>query len=318
MADSLKGAVDAVLGENGLSRKKTTPLKSAHEQWTVEVPSRLPIPSLHLQLQEKVQNAGGNILAASGDPETGKTDLRIGFRDSCLFLLILMKSKIEKIESGRIAVVIDDFGDKSNGMVHAFMDLDFPITFSVLPGRKYSTRIAQEAFQNGHEVILHLAMEPLDESYRDDGYIILKSMNRVQILEVIERSLQEVPSVLGVNNHMGSRVTQDRATMMSVLGILHQKGLFFMDSYTIASSIAFPMAQEMGLRTARRDVFLDAGGDQKDIQEKIRDLAARARKNGSAIGIGHCHQTMLEAIREEIPTLQERGYRFVFLSELVD
>jgi uncharacterized protein len=102
-----------------------------------------------------------------------------------------------------------------------------------------------------------------------------------------------------------------------VFQLLGERGLFFMDSYTIASSVAFPLAREMGLRTARRDVFLDVADGEQAIRQKLRDLARKAGKNGSAIGIGHCHRDMLHALQAEIPEIQAQGFRFVQLSELV-
>jgi polysaccharide deacetylase 2 family uncharacterized protein YibQ len=126
-----------------------------------------------------------------------------------------------------------------------------------------------------------------------------------------------VPGVIGVNNHMGSKATQDRPTLAPVFQLLAERGLFFMDSYTIASSVAYPMARETGLRTARRDVFLDVAEGETSIREKLWELARRARKNGSAIGIGHCHRDMLHALQNEIPAIQAKGFRFVQLSELV-
>jgi len=161
-------------------------------------------------------------------------------------------------------------------------------------------------------------MEPLNEPFKDNGYIVLKGMKPGQIREIVERSLADVPGVIGVNNHMGSKATQDRPTLAPVFQLLAERGLFFMDSRTIASSEAYPIAREMGLRTARRDVFLDVAEGESSIREKFLELARRAKKNGSAIGIGHCHQDMLHALQVEIPAIQAKGFRFVQLSELVN
>jgi polysaccharide deacetylase 2 family uncharacterized protein YibQ len=281
------------------------------------VPAHIPIPTLHQRIQDRLAAAGGRILSAVSDPVSGRVELRVGVKDSCLLVLVLTRPKIEKSESGLIAVVIDDFGDRHDSMVEAFLSLDVPVTFSVLPGRKYSSRIAKESIQRGHEIILHLIMEPIDEPFKDDGYMILKGMPPSQIRDIVERSLKEVPGAIGVNNHMGSKATQDRPTLMPIFQSLGERGLFFMDSYTIASSAAFPLAREMGLRTARRDVFLDVSDGESAIRQKLRDLSRKAGKTGSSIGIGHCHRDMLRALQAEIPEIQAKGFRFVQLSELV-
>jgi polysaccharide deacetylase 2 family uncharacterized protein YibQ len=315
LPDSLKRSLTSFLNEAGLTPKVAA--GKSVERWAVDVPAHIPIPTLHQQIQDRVSDSGGTIVSAVSDPVSGRVELRVGAGDSTFLVLTLGRPKVEKTEAGRIAVVIDDFGDKRDAMVEAFLSLDAPITFSVLPGRKYSARIAGESIQKGHEVILHLIMEPLNEPFKDDGNVVLKGMPPSQIREIVERSLKEVPGAIGVNNHMGSKATQDRPTMVPVFQLLGERGLFFMDSYTIASSVAFPLAREMGLRTARRDVFLDVTNGEAAIRQKLRDLARKAGKNGSAIGIGHCHRDMLRALQAEIPEIQAEGFRFVQLSELV-
>jgi polysaccharide deacetylase 2 family uncharacterized protein YibQ len=315
-ADSLKKAVEAVLTGEGLAWK-TGPPDRRPPRWTVEVPARIPVPSVHQRIQEALLASGGQVLSAISDPSTGNVELRTGIPDSCLLVLALMRAKATPAESGRIVVVIDDFGDRHDSMVDAFLSIRTPLTVSVLAGRRYSASISREAAERGHEVLLHLMMEPLSGAYKDDGSIVLKGMTPSRILEVVERSLADVPGAVGVNNHMGSKATQDRATMAPVLQVLSERGLFFMDSYTIASSVAYPLADEMGVRTARRDVFLDVAEGEAEIRKSLWTLARRAGKEGGAIGIGHCHRAMLEALREEIPNIEAKGYRFVFLSELV-
>lgn len=316
VADSLMKAVEAVLTAENLVRKTGSPDRRP-PKWTVEVPARIPVPSVHQRLQEALLASGGQVLSAISDPSTGSVELRAGVPDSCLLVIALIRAKAPPAESGRIAVVIDDFGDRRDAMVDAFLSIRTPLTVSVLAGRRHSAAVSREAAERGHEVLLHLMMEPLSGSYKDDGSIVLKGMTPSRIREVVERSLADVPGAVGVNNHMGSKATQDRATMAPVLQTLLDRGLFFMDSYTIASSVAYPLADEMGVRTARRDVFLDVADGEAEIRKALWALARRAGKNGRAIGIGHCHRAMLEALRTEIPNIEARGYRFVYLSELV-
>jgi uncharacterized protein len=315
-ADSLKHCVAAILREQQLGWKAGRE-GAGPERWTVEVPSRIPIPTLHQQIQDRTAAEGFRLLSSVADPGSGRVELRTGADDTCLLVIVLSRPKAEKAEAGRIAVVIDDFGDRHDAMVESFLALDVPVTFSILPGRRYSGRIARESAQRGHETILHLIMEPLNGSFKDDGYIVLKGMAPAAVRKVVERSLEDVPGAAGVNNHMGSKATQDRATLEPVFQVLSERGLFFVDSYTIASSVAYPVAREMGLRAAKRDVFLDVSNGEESIRGKLRTLARRARRNGSAIGIGHCHRDMLLALQNEVPAIQAEGFRFVLLSELV-
>jgi len=316
-ADSIRVALIRLLKANALQWKRISKMENEPEGWTIAVPSKIPIPSLHLAIQEVVEAERGKILSALSDPKTGRVDLQIGIQDSCFLKIILLPAKGPGVQKAKIAIVIDDFGDRWNSIVKGFLDIERPVTISILPGRQMSRKIAEEAIQRGREVILHLPMEPLDPSIKPDSYMVCKGMTSSQIQKILERSLEDVPGAVGVSNHMGSKATQDRATMLSLLECIQTRRLFFMDSYTIASSVAYSVAQELNLPTIKRDVFLDVDHDGEEIRNRLWDLARRAKRKGHAIGVGHCHQLMLEILTEEMPKIEASGYEFVYLSELI-
>lgn len=315
--DSVRVALIHLLQANALQWKRISKMENEPEGWTIEVPSRVPIPSLHLAIQEVVEAEEGQILSALSDPKTGRVDLEIGIQNFRILKIQLLPAKVDRGQKAKIAIVIDDFGDRWNSVVKGFLDMKKPVTISILPGRQMSTKIAQEAILREREVILHLPMEPLDASVKPDSYMICKGMTSSQIQKILERSLQEVPGAVGVSNHMGSKATQDRATMLPLLECIKNKGLIFMDSYTIASSVAYPLAQELNLPAIKRDVFLDVEHNEGEIRNRVWDLARRAKRKGQAIGVGHCHQLMFEILTEEMPKIEAAGYEFVYLSELV-
>jgi polysaccharide deacetylase 2 family uncharacterized protein YibQ len=288
MRDSAVAGGRRVLDGYGIRFKSRKQPRPPGETWVVPVPAGKALPSIHLSLQEEMNRIGAEILSAETDPATGKTSLMIGKRDSGYFQIQLVPMIKEEEDNGKLALVIDDFGDKLDDMVYAFFDLDGKITVSVLPGRRYSARVAREASDRGCEVIMHLAMEPLRAAFH------------------------------GVNNHMGSRATSDRQTMTDVLECVRQKGLYFVDSYTVASSVAYSVAGEMGVPTAKRDVFLDVDGSEEAICRKLGELVLKAKRNGAAVGIGHCHRNMFNALKKEMPRIQGMGMKFVPLSAVVE
>jgi polysaccharide deacetylase 2 family uncharacterized protein YibQ len=318
LRDSAITAGRRVLNGYGLPFRIQKQARPRGETWTVSVPAEMALPSIHLSLQEEMNRIGAAILNAETDPATGNTLLKIGDDDSCYYQIRLIPLKKEENDAGKIALVIDDFGDRLDDMEYAFFDLDGKITVSVLPGRKFSAKVAREANERGREVILHLAMEPLQAAFREDGFIILTKMPRERIRSTFQKALNQVPSAVGVNNHMGSRATSDRQTMTDVMECIRQKGLYFVDSYTVASSVAYTVAREMGVPTARRDVFLDVDGSEASIRRKLGELALKAKRNGRAVGIGHCHRNMLSALQKEMPRIQEQGLKFVSLSAVVE
>lgn len=216
----------------------------------------------------------------------------------------------------RVGIIIDDLGYDSS-LANAFIRLDLPLTFSVLPFTPNTGLIAQKARKEGREIMLHLPMEPI--SYPDvnpgDG-VLMVSMDKEMILEILNRDLSQIPFVAGVNNHMGSRFTEIEKKMMIVLTELKKKGLYFIDSRTSGGSVAFEVAKRMALRTASRDIFLDNDLSENGLKIQMERLLSLARYKGWAIGIGHPHKETLKLLKRYQSTLKNNA-QVVPVSNLV-
>ena len=181
---------------------------------------------------------------------------------------------------------------------------------------------SEEAYRRNEGVMLHLPMQSEGEGVPSEGTkpeeIELRvGMSRGQVREIVSAMLETVPHATGVNNHQGSRVTADLALMQDVMGELRARGLFFIDSRTTASTVAYETAHTAGVPAASRKVFLDDTPTREAVLAQL-DLAARdAARDGSAIAIGHPHPATIAVLAEEIPRLEARGIRVVFASELV-
>ena len=219
---------------------------------------------------------------------------------------------------GRVAIIIDDMGDSLEAL-EEICDLGQPVTISILPQSLYAEQTARIAHEKGLEVMLHLPGESLNHQEGDSSTagLITTGMSEREIKSFVEESLSLVPYAVGVNNHMGSRITREEKVMRPVLEHLKSRGLFFLDSRTTAESIAFDLAREMGLRTAYRNVFLDNTAGVDFSRKKIIDLFRLSQKAGTAIGIGHPFPETLQALRENIHLLREYRVRPVFASEIV-
>lgn len=219
----------------------------------------------------------------------------------------------------RVAIVIDDLG-RSLRDAKVLIALPQPLTLAVLPKLAYSRRVAEVAGEAGREVLLHLPMEPLDYPAKNPGPgALLSSMSPGKLLEVLGEDLDSLPNPVGVNNHMGSRLTEDEEVMRVVLGALKERGLFFLDSYTTPNSVVQKVARELGLPSASRQVFLDHVPDDPDyVASQIDKLAQAAKKHGEAIGIGHPHPATIAALKEGLPRLARQGITIVPLSRLVE
>jgi polysaccharide deacetylase 2 family uncharacterized protein YibQ len=218
-------------------------------------------------------------------------------------------------ENARLAIIIDDLGyDRA---ADALLSLGFPITVSVLPHLPLSAEVAEEAYRRGDEVMLHLPMQSESETAKTEEVELRVGMNAQQVNSALEGMLETVPHAVGVNNHQGSRATADPKLMSELMPELRRRGLFFVDSRTLASTVAYDTAERLGVRAASRKVFLDDSAMPEAILKQLELAARDAEHDGSAIAIGHPRPDTITALAEGLPRLESRGIRLVFVSELV-
>jgi len=217
----------------------------------------------------------------------------------------------------RVAILIDDMG--SNLLrLQEILELDSPITISVLPHLRHSRDVSRIASESGRDVLLHLPMEPRNMVVNHPGKgVLLTDMAGDAIRKIVEDDLLDVPEAVGVNNHMGSKFTEDEPGMRQVFAVLKEKGLFFVDSRTTSASLGRRLARESGVENAQRDVFLDNKRDVVYIDSQIDTLVKIAAKEGSAIAIGHPYPETLAALKRMVPGMRARGIEVVPVSELV-
>jgi polysaccharide deacetylase 2 family uncharacterized protein YibQ len=219
--------------------------------------------------------------------------------------------------SGRLAIIIDDVG-MSTSRLSAFLDLDADITYSILPGTRYAKRCLSMVQAKGRLPMLHLPMEPTRRKDLLPPDAITVDLDDREIERRVARSLDELKGVRGVNNHMGSRATQDSRVMENVLSVVKERGLFFVDSKTANETAVAPVARKLGVPLASRTgEFLDDGGNTSRAYEILLDLGRKAQRNGSAIGIGHPHPGTAQAVARALPELEAMGVQIVPVSDLV-
>jgi polysaccharide deacetylase 2 family uncharacterized protein YibQ len=214
-----------------------------------------------------------------------------------------------------IAIVIDDLGPDAGGTRTAIA-LPPPITLSFLPYGDDTPALARAGAQAGHQVILHLPMEP--EGREDPGPMALRTdLSPAQNIQRLDWALTRVSGPAGLNNHMGSRFTQDRAALVPVMEHLVGKGLFFLDSRTAPHSLVTPIARAFGVASAGRDVFLDDVERGDYVEAQLAQAERIARETGTAIAIGHPHAVTLSVLKRWTAQAEADGYRLIPLSEAI-
>ena len=219
--------------------------------------------------------------------------------------------------SPRLALIIDD-GGYSIEKYQMMMGTGRPMTISILPGGPHARKVALLAHENGTEVMLHLPMEPKESHrYPLERNTVLAGMTKEEIQTILRKDLAQIPHARGVNNHMGSKATEDPTVMQALMEVLKKEGLFYIDSHTTAHTMGPKMARQAGVAFGSNDRFIDPERDLENIKKAIRLAMKRARQEGKAIAIGHPHPMTAQAIREMLPEIDGAGIKLVFASEVV-
>lgn len=217
---------------------------------------------------------------------------------------------------GHVALVIDDLGERLEDL-EPLLALGVPVTYAVLPYEKNTPGVVAELRKRRVEMLLHLPMEPRNGEDPGPGALLV-DMDDDQLREKTEAALHAVPGVVGVNNHMGSRLSEDARAMTPILRVLAERGLFFLDSRTSAESQGYRTARSLGLPAAERHVFLDRDPSPEAIRTQFRRLLELSRTRGAAVAIGHPLPGTLQVLTEEVPKAREEGFEFVPVSDLLD
>ncbi|MEX0943236.1 MAG: divergent polysaccharide deacetylase family protein [Pseudomonadales bacterium] len=232
-----------------------------------------------------------------------------------IFAVVILSTPLVAAEPKFIAIIIDDVGNSLDRGERAIA-LPAPITISVLPHSRYGPRLAQRASAAGKEVMVHMPMANI--SGKPIGPMGLKSaMSHEDFTILINRALAEIPGARGINNHMGSYLTQQAKEMEWLMDVVKRRNLFFIDSRTTPRSIASRVAERMSVFSSIRDVFLDNNQTFFEIDQEFRRLVHTAEVRGTAIAIGHPHAITLDYLEMVIPQLDDKGIRVIPASNLI-
>jgi polysaccharide deacetylase 2 family uncharacterized protein YibQ len=218
----------------------------------------------------------------------------------------------------KVAIIIDDMGYNLDAM-HEICSFQKPLTVSILPFSPFAQETALIAHQNNLEVMLHLPLESVNANTENDieGFIH-SMMSEEDIRNTMERSLDQIPYIKGVNNHMGSRITPNEIFMTIILDTIKEQNLFFVDSRTTTRSIAYDTAQRMNIPSAYRNVFLDGEIQEDYIKGKLIELFKLAQKNEKAVGICHPYDETLKILKENLHLADKYGLELVLVSRIVE
>lgn len=215
-----------------------------------------------------------------------------------------------------LAIVIDDMGHDME-MTDQMATLPRPMTFSFLPYINKLQDQARTVSVMGHELMLHLPMEPTGSNNPGPNALV-RDLPYNETLKRLRWNLDQFEGYVGINNHMGSQYTASRSFMFPVLQEVHKRQLLFLDSRTSAESVAMNLSAELNIPTLERDVFLDNVRDLKLIERQLETLEKTAISKGYGIAIGHPYPETYQALRAWLPTLADKGFKLWPISAFID
>lgn len=216
----------------------------------------------------------------------------------------------------RLALLIDDMGYLHN-LGQELINLDLNLSFAILPFTDHAHSLMELAHARNREILLHLPMEANSDKWDPGPGALTTAMSSRSIKAQVRKNLEDIPYATGVNNHMGSKFTRNNEAMSAALAPLKARNLFFLDSVTIAGSVAYNEAKALNIKTGRRDVFIDNEQDEAKIKAQLERLVKIAQKHGSAIGIGHPYPATIATLKKEGPWLTQQ-VQLVSVSTLME
>ncbi len=223
------------------------------------------------------------------------------FRASKLIFTLSALFFTVNAQSANLAIVIDDFGYRP---VEENKVLQMPaaISVAVLPNAPHAREMATKAHQGGHEVLIHLPMAPLSKQPLEKD-TLTPDMSSSEIARIISEANNRVPFAVGLNNHMGSKMTSSLPGMQKVMQVLDHYRFYFLDSMTIGNSQSLQAAQGTSVNVLKRRVFLDDSQNESSIRQQFTRAVKLAQRDGFAIAIGHPHPNTVRVLQQMLPTL---------------
>jgi len=219
--------------------------------------------------------------------------------------------------AGKLAIIVDDMGTTVKE-ARSLAGIGVPLTFSIIPGLIHYQEVAAFAASSDIETMIHIPMQSKGwPGRRLESNGLLVSMSDTDLVERMEGFVRSLPRAVGANNHTGSEFTEHEDKMRSVLEVLKGRGLFFLDSVTSPKTVGERLAKELGMKSGRRQVFLDNEQDETYIMGQLNQAVRLARKTGSAIAICHPHPVTIRTLEVALPGLAKQGVTLVPASRLV-
>jgi polysaccharide deacetylase 2 family uncharacterized protein YibQ len=239
----------------------------------------------------------------------------MSYKTSLLLLSVVLSALIlSQAHSAQLVIIIDDIGNNYE-QGNAMVELEGSLTLAFLPHTPYAKRLANKAYLQHKEIILHAPMENIIKAALGPGGLT-QELTETELKRTLKKAIASIPHIQGINNHMGSALTQNKQSMKWVMETLEDEQLYFVDSLTSAKSIAYKLAQQQGLPSLKRHVFLDNNKSLISLNKQWQQALRISKKHGSAVLIAHPYTESHDFLAQKIPELSDQNIQLVPASQL--
>ncbi|MFU2082345.1 divergent polysaccharide deacetylase family protein [Gallibacterium anatis] len=217
------------------------------------------------------------------------------------YMLALLMLLSLPLNAAQLAIVIDDIGYRAHED-NAIFALPLAVNVAIIPSAPYAQQRAKQAHQQGRDALIHMPMQPKSNIKLEANGLVL-GLTPAQVSHRIDLAQNIVPNAIGMNNHMGSAATSDSGLMHILMQQLAQRGLSFLDSKTIGSSVAGKIAKQYGVSALERNIFLDDNNEYANIRQQFQQAIQYARKHQTAIVIGHPRKNTIAVLQQQLSQL---------------
>lgn len=234
-------------------------------------------------------------------------------RNALFFSFLALLFTVRPTSAARLAIIIDDLGYQA--MPVELSALPPEISISILPDTPFDLATARQAKRENRDILLHMPMQPQQQAPLERN-TLTTDMPRQTLQQTLRHALSRVPNAIAINNHMGSKLTQNTQAMDWVMTVLAEQGLSFLDSRTTPQTVAFQRAKANGVPALRRHIFIDHFRTRLFIRQQLTLALEQARKYGDVVAIGHPDPVTLATLQAWLPEAEKQQVKLVRLSEL--
>lgn len=292
-------------------------LAGISRMFTVRVPANRSLTRMNVLISRMVDGMGGAVYQAIEDVDSRSITIEVGAGPVPTDLIVLRFMPEPTAASATMAIIIDDLGIRTLDSAQRFIALNQAVTLSILPFQRHTEQVIDLARASGATYMLHMPMEPISANENPGEGAVYADDTSDTITNKLARAFNNVDGAVGMNNHMGSKATEDLHTMEIVMGYLEQHGYFFVDSQTSRNSQGYAVSQRMGVKSAKLTGFLDVEDDSSYIADRLDQYARQALDGGTVLVIGHDRPTTLKVLEAKLPELEEQGITFIPATEIV-